>query len=64
MDVPQSGAQGTADGFIVNGAASVADGFGYFCQDKSDPRDSAEAFDFKTRQEGSAALEIATPSKK
>ncbi len=35
----------TDDGFIVIGAAPVANGFGYFCPDKSDPRDSAEAFD-------------------
>ncbi len=42
-----SGAQGTGDGSIVTGAAPVADGSGYFCLNKSDPRDSAEAFDFK-----------------
>ncbi len=32
------GAQGTGDSFIVTGAAPVADGFGYFCLNKSDPR--------------------------
>ncbi len=47
-----SGAQGTGDGFIVTGAASVADGFGYFCLIKSDPRDSAEAFDFRRLTSG------------
>ncbi len=35
-----SGAQGTGDGFIVTGAAPVADGFGYFCLNKSDPREA------------------------
>ena len=39
------GAQGTGNGFIVPGAAPVANGFGYFCLDKSNPRDSAEAVD-------------------
>ena len=40
------GAQGTGDGFIVPGAAPAADGFGYFCRNKSNQRASAEAFDF------------------
>ncbi len=51
MDVPQSGAQGTGDGSTVTGAAPVADGFGYFCLNKSNPRDSAEAFDLQNKEQ-------------
>ncbi len=50
-----SGAQGTGDSFIVTGVAPVADGFGYFCLVKSDPREARKRLTFTGKSKVSAS---------